>query len=156
MKLRMAVSIGVTLGLLVLAAGEAQAFCVYNKITKPRRTQQFPKLDTIAASIIGGGSYKNDLDLGKSGCCHWSNRGCNNAGGQRSNLRMRIEIIDQYQRNFFGAIVAKWSTLCEVNVQAGGWIDVVREWKVTRTPQRPPRPDKVKRELVTLCKAHNP
>jgi len=66
-----------------LAAGSAEAFCVYNKTDI-----------TIHVVQTKGGAFKKNIPPGGKECCDWQNKDCNPEGKKDSTVRFSVSRHD--------------------------------------------------------------
>ena len=109
MVVRLCASMLIALGVAVLGAEHAAAFCVYNKIA------QLKGDDRIFAEITEGGSWEATIARGGSQCCSWEDPHCNPSGRRDGMLSFRIV---SFQTG------ADSPRPCTIDIEAGGWIYV--------------------------------
>ena len=102
--------VALLLGLLLAPAGPANAFCIYNRSDKEVKVEE-----------VGGGSFwrqfHDKIKAGDHACCNWKNKDCNKHGKRDSVLRFNV--------SYGGDDVCQ-----EVEVEAGGWMDIKRSGNI--------------------------
>jgi len=89
-----------------LAAGSAEAFCVYNKTDI-----------TIHVAQTRGGAFKKNIPPGGKECCDWQNKDCNPEGKKDSIVRFYVGSEPGY--------LLGWIIVCnDFPIKAGGWLTI--------------------------------
>ena len=95
-----------------LAAGSAEAFCVYNKTED----------SLVIAKQVEGGDFQKDVARGKGNevCCNWQEKSCNKGGKKDSIVKFTIKRWHQAGSGLF-----PYPIVCEdFPIKAGGWLTV--------------------------------